>query len=56
MLILLPFVLIIVILATINHIYYSDIKPINIQKTQHVEKNVNSQDAIKKYLDKYIKK
>ncbi len=55
MLILLPFVLVVVILALINHIYYSDAKPINMQKPQHAEKKVNSQDTTKKYLDKYIK-
>ncbi len=55
MLILLPFILILVILAAIDHIYYSDAKPISMKKTQHIEKKVNSQDTTKKYLDKYIK-
>ncbi|NOX14478.1 MAG: hypothetical protein GXP61_00280 [Epsilonproteobacteria bacterium] len=55
MLILLPLVLIIVVIAAINHIYYSDINPAHVDKSKHIEKNIKNQDAAKKYLDKYIK-
>ncbi len=56
MLILLPFILIILIIAAINHVYYSDTKPIYTQKSQYIEKNESNHDATKKYLDRYIKR
>jgi len=55
MLILLPFVIIIVIIAVINHVYYADTKPMQVKDSTHVEKKVKSVNEANKYIDKYIK-
>lgn len=55
MLILLPFVIIIVIIAVINHVYYADTKPMQVKDSTHVEKKVKSVNEASKYIDKYIK-
>jgi len=56
MIMLLPFVIIIVIIAVINHIYYADTKPIQVKKSTHVEKKAKDMGEVGKYIDKYIKK
>ena len=56
MLILLPFVLIIVIIAVINHVYYADTKPMQVKNSKHVEKKTKNTNEASKYIEKYIKK
>jgi hypothetical protein len=56
MLILLPFVIIIAIIAVINHVYYADTKPIQVKKTTHVEKKIKDTGEANRYINKYIKK
>ncbi len=56
MLMILPFVVVILIIVAINHIYYSDVKPKNIKDPQQIEKKLGKQDVTQNYLDKYIKK
>ncbi len=56
MLMILPFVVVILIIVAINHIYYSDVKPKNPKEPLHVEKKLTKQDEAQNYLDRYIKK
>jgi len=56
MLILLPFVLIIMIIAVINHVYYADTKPVQVKQSTHIEKKIKLKGEASKYIDKYIKK
>jgi len=56
MLMILPFVVVILIIVAINHIYYSDVKPKNLKNSQQIEKRLDKQDVTQNYLDKYIKK
>ncbi len=56
MLMILPFVIVILIIVAINHIYYSDVKPKNLKNPLHVEKKADRQDATQEYLDRYIKR
>lgn len=56
MLILLPFVLIIVIIAVINHVYYSDVEPKNVTPPKVLQQGAMEANQTKNYLDKYIKK
>ena len=55
MLVLLPFLVVILVIVAINHIYYSDVKPRNLKEPLHVEKKLDKQDITQNYLDKYIK-
>ncbi|MDD3343350.1 MAG: hypothetical protein PHR87_07235 [Sulfurospirillaceae bacterium] len=56
MLILLPFVLIIVIIAVINHIYYPDIAPKDVTSPKALHQGLPDTNKTNSYLDKYIKK
>ncbi|MDD2383516.1 MAG: hypothetical protein PHN18_04955 [Sulfurospirillaceae bacterium] len=56
MLILLPFVLIIVIIAVINHVYYPDVAPKNTTPPTVVQQGLSDTNKTNNYLDKYIKK
>ena len=56
MLILLPFVLIIVIIAVINHVYYPDVAPKDVTPTQEEHQGLHDANKTNNYLDKYIKK
>jgi len=56
MLILIPFLIIILVIVAINHIYYSDVKPKNIKENKQIEKRLNQHEESQNYLDKYIKK
>ena len=55
MLILLPFIIIIVIIAVINHIYYADTKPMQVKNSTYIEKKAKDANEANKYIDKYIK-
>ncbi|MFK5880942.1 MAG: hypothetical protein QM482_01905 [Sulfurospirillum sp.] len=56
MLMILPFLVVILIIVAINHIYYSDVKSKNLKTPSHVEKKLDKRDTTQSYLDKYIKK
>ena len=56
MLMILPFVVVILVIVAINHIYYSDVKPKNLKNSRQIEKKADRQDATQKYLDRYIKR
>jgi len=52
MIILVPILLIILIIFTIDMLYFDDVKPINEPEKKSIEKTDNR----KNYIDKYLKK
>jgi hypothetical protein len=54
MLILIPFIIIILIIFTIDKIYYSDVKPV--EEKPKVVKEKKIEYNRKNYIDKYLKK
>jgi len=50
-LILIPFIIIILIILSVDHLYYSDVKP----KENVTEKKIEKSDSRKNYVNKYLK-
>ena len=55
MLIIVPFIVIILIVMAIDHLYYSDAKP-NVVPPKEVQQSVRETNTTNTYIDKYIKK
>jgi len=56
MLMILPFLVVILVIVAINHIYYSDVKPKNLKDSKQIEKRLDKRDTAQNYLNRYIKK
>jgi hypothetical protein len=52
----LPFLVVILVIVAINHIYYSDVKPKNLKDSKQIEKRLDKRDTAQNYLNRYIKK
>lgn len=56
MIFLLPIVMIIALIVTVDYLYFSDVKPHDVPPSKEVRQTLHDSNVSKNYLDRYIQK